>query len=241
MPLLEFQAALGRLVRSTDGSDPFRSLGLGPAERACLDTLPQSAGFRFTVAVQRSWCARRAVNAGLLTMSILRDDVRRRLLDAWISSGGGTSSFFAAEADAFLDFIAGQLPDPSPELAVCRLEQLTLRANNKASSFQAPDRALFDPRRIVRRAHDGGIVTFHGEPDRLLSTLLQRKLPPPSGEVTALLVAPGLQPLCRLASVREVELWTRLALPAAATDLVRDGCPGEVIETLLHLGALEYA
>jgi len=47
--------------------------------------------------------------------------------------------------------------------------------------------------------------------------------------------------LCRLASVREVELWTRLALPAAATDLVRDGCPGEVIETLLHLGALEYA
>jgi hypothetical protein len=242
MALRDFQTALGRLVRTTDGSDPLRSLRLGREESACLDALPQKAGFQFTVAVQRSWCARRAVNAGLLALSVLPDEVRRSLLAAWINSGGGTSSFFAVEADALLDFIAKQLPDPSPELAVCRFEQLTLRANNKVSSFKVPDRALFGLKSVVRRAHHAGMVHFHGEPDLILGTLMQRKpLPPFSSPVTALLVAPGLRPLCRIASPQENDLWMRLTVPTAATDLVRVGCPRAVIETMLHVGALEYA
>lgn len=242
MPLLDFQTAFGRLVRTADGSDPLRSLHLGEAERACIEALPQSAGFRFTVAVQRSWCARRTVNAGLLALSILCDDTRRRLLDEWINSGGGTSSFFAAEADALLDFIADQLPETSPELAVCRFEQLTLRASNQVSSFKAPDQGPLDSQRAVRRARHAGVVLFHGQPDLILGALLQRKpLPAVSAEVTALLVAPGLQPLCRIASAHEKELWIRLGAPTAVTALVRDGCPCEVIQTLLHVGALEYA
>jgi hypothetical protein len=58
-------------------------------------------------------------------------------IDAWMESGSGTASYFAAEADSLLDFIAEQLPDPSPERALCRVEQLTLRATQHASASVA--------------------------------------------------------------------------------------------------------
>jgi len=219
------------------GPDPFALLDRG---RAGLDALAQGAGLRFTAAVQRSWWTRRLVNPGLLALSILRDDARRRLLEEWRNSGEETSSFFSAEADALLDFIAAQLPDPSPELAVCRFEQFTLRANIRARSFKAP-LLLFDPEGIIRQGRHAGMVFFHGKPDLILSTLLQQQPPPFSLDATALLVAPGLQPLCRIAAPEERELWTRLTLPTTAAVLVRDGCPRNVIETMLRAGALEYA
>jgi hypothetical protein len=150
------------------------------------------------------------VNEGLLTLSILRDDVRLRLLGAWMSS-----------RDTLLDFIARQLPDPSAELAVCRFEQLSLRAHSGAASFRSPDPASFDPRRVVRRALHAGLAVFHDEP--------------------ALLVAPGLKSLCRIASPFEKQLWARLATPSGADVLIQEGRPREVIEDMLHVGALEYA
>jgi hypothetical protein len=212
------------------------------AERACLDALPHNAGFKFTAAVQRSRRARRPVNAGLLALSILPDELRRGLLAEWITSGAGTSSFFAARGDALLDFIAKQLPERSPELAVCRFEQFTLRANSEVGSFKAPDRALLGPRSMVRRAPHAGMVHFNGEPQLILEALLERKpLPPFSPHVTALLVAPGLQPLYRVASPHENELWARLTEPTAAPALVQVGCPRTVLETMLQVGALEYA
>lgn len=212
------------------------------AERACLDALPHNAGFQFTAAVQRSRRARRPVNAGLLALSILPDEVRRDLLAEWITSGAGTSSFFATQGDTLLDFIAKQLPDPSPELAVCRFEQFTLRANSEVASFKPPDRARLGPRSLVRRGLHAGMVHFNGEPQLILKSLLERTpLPPFSPQVTALLVAPGLQPLCRIASPHENELWTRLTEPTSAATLVQVGCPRTVIQTMLQAGALEYA
>ena len=183
---------------------------LGDAERTCFDALEHSSGFRFSSNVQYSWCARRPVNEGLLTLSVLRDDVRLRLLGAWMSS-----------RDTLLDFIARQLPDPSAELAVCRFEQLTLRAHIGAASFKSPDPACFDPRRVVQRALHAGVASFHDEP--------------------ALLVAPGLKSLCRIASPHEKQLWARLASPSGADVLIQEGRPREVIEDMLHVGALEYA
>jgi hypothetical protein len=81
-------------------------------------------------------------------VSIMRDDARRTLLAAWVNSGGVTSSFFAAAADALLDSIANQLPDPSHELAVCRLEQLILRALDEAGPCNSSERALGGPRGV---------------------------------------------------------------------------------------------
>jgi len=159
-----------------------------------------------------------------------------------MESGGGTASFFAAVADSLLDFIAEQLPDPSPELALCRVEQLTLRATHRASAFEASDPAPLDPQRVIRQACHAGVVLFPGGSDLILSKLLQREpLPPCLRNATPLIVAPGLQPLCRIASPPEHEIWTRLTHPAAANALVRHGCAIEAIETMLRIGALEYA
>jgi hypothetical protein len=212
------------------------------AERAGLEASSRGAGVRFTAAVERSWGARRPVNAGLLALSTLQGDIRRRLLGAWMESGGGTASFYAAVADTLLDFIAEQLPDPSPELALCRVEQLTLRATHRASAFETPDPALLDPQRILRRAGDAGVVLFPVGSDLILSTLLLREPPPAfSPSATPLLVAPGLQPLCRIATSTEHHLWTLLTQPAATNTLVRNGCPIEAIEAMHRIGALEYA
>src|SRR5258706_13121004 len=83
------------------------------SERAGLGVSPHYAAARFSTAVQRSWRDRRAVNAGLLALSTLQGDVRRRLLGAWIESGGGTATFFATETESRLDFISTDLPEPS--------------------------------------------------------------------------------------------------------------------------------
>jgi hypothetical protein len=107
------------------------------SERADLDALPQSAGVRFTAAVQRSSGTRRPVNAGLLALAALKGEARRRLPGAWIESGNGTASYLAVEADSLLNFIAEQLPDPSPERALCRVEQFTLQATQHASASVA--------------------------------------------------------------------------------------------------------
>jgi hypothetical protein len=212
------------------------------SERAGLGASSRSAGVRFTAAVERSWGARRPVNPGLLALSTLQGDVRRRLLDDWMESGGGTASFFSAVADSLLDFIAEQLPDPSPELALCRVEQLTLRATPRASTFEAPDAAPLDPQRVVRQARHAGVVLFPAGFDPILSKLLQREpLPAGARNATPLLVAPGSQPLCRMASPPEYDIWTRLAQPAAVHVLVRNGAPIEAVAAMLRIGALEYA
>jgi hypothetical protein len=214
---------------------------VGPA-RVGLDASLQSAGIRFTGAVQRSWGSRRPVNAGLLALSILQGDVRRRLLGDWMQSGSGTASFFAADTDSLLDFIVEQLPDPSPELALCRVEQLTLRAARRASDFEAPDPALLEAQRAVRRTCHAGVVLFRGGSKLILSKLLPfEPLAACSRDVTPLVVAPGLQPLCRIASHPEYEIWTRLTRPAAVHTLVRNGGSLDAIGTLLRIGALEYA
>jgi|HubBroStandDraft_5_1064220.scaffolds.fasta_scaffold253608_1 hypothetical protein len=240
----QFQSALARPTPVTDDSDRH-SLRDDQAGRTCLVAFPESAGLRFALAVQRAWRTHRAVNAGLLALSILPDDERRRLLDAWIKTAGRSSSFFAAEGDALLEFIARQLPDQSPELIVCRLEQLILRAYNQARSFEPPEACLFDPQRTVRRAPHAGVLTFPGDVRTILNTVLHTLLQPipppvPSSEVTALLVAPGQQPLCRLASSPELSLWNRLGCSPAPIAQLRDGCASEVIRNLLHVGALEY-
>jgi hypothetical protein len=212
------------------------------SERAGLAASSRGAGVRFTAAVERSWGARRPVNAGLLALSTLQGDVRRRLLSAWMESGGGTASFFATVADSLLDFIAEQLPETSPELALCRVEQLTLRATHRASTFEAPEAPLLHPQRVVRQAGHAGVVLFPAGSDLILSKLLQREpLPPCLRNATPLIVAPGLQPLCRVASPSEYETWTRLAQPTAVNLLVQNGCPIEAIESMLRIGALEYA
>jgi len=241
--LLDFQTALGRLVRVPDGADPLRSLRLDAAERSCLQAMTQSSAYRFTVAVQRSWCVGRAKRAGQLTLSILPAATRRRLLDEWIDAGGGTSSFAAAETDALLNFVANRLPDPSHELTICRFEQATVRANEGAMTFTAP--APIVPAAspcVVRRGRHAGLAAFHAEPHQILAVPWDRKsLPPVLPEPKVIMLfGPGFEQLCRPASAGDMALWERLTAAVEVPTLWREGHRRDDVETLLRAGVVEY-
>lgn len=243
MALADFQTALGKLVRGRQDRDAFRLLHLDENERSCLETLTDGRGFRVTVGVQRSWCIGRAKKAGGLTLSMLPAALRERLVDDWTGSGGGTSSFFLAEADAFLDFVAGRLADPSHELTICRFEQATLRANDGAGVFAARRCDAPEPTSsALRRGRYAAMVFFHGVPDEIMSAAVEgRPLPALSPEAkAAILFAPGFAHLCRPASFGEIALWRRLATSAEMTELCREGHRREDVEAMLLAGVVEY-
>jgi hypothetical protein len=202
---------------------------------------PDGSGQRPDGSGQRPDGARRPVNAGLLALSLLPDARRRQLLRAWVDCGDSTDSSVLPEVDSLLDFIAAQLPDPSPALSVCRVEQLTLRANRRSRDFRVPDTARLTPQCRLRRGGDAGAVRFEGAAAGVLRRLLPDGRLPPGSQPPTLLVAPGLAPRVREASLPELALWERLAAPASVDVLQRAGNARETIETLLRAGVLEYA
>jgi hypothetical protein len=212
-------------------------------ERGYFSALVDDAGFRFTVKVQRSWCEGRAAKAAFLTLSILPEDTRRRLLREWISLGGGTRSFTGAEAAAFLQFISEHLVDPSHEFTVCMLELAALRASEGARHFERPSAFELDSRQCrLQRGHYAGLVRFHAQPQQVLDALIQREpLPTLSPNSATLLFGPGLDRLHRTASRSEVSVYEKLASPTLAATLFGEGIPRESIENLLEGGVVEYA
>src|SRR5687767_10253896 len=132
MSLRAWQTGLAALVGATPH---HRRPILAPSaadlesqERDHLVRIAGSRGLEFTASVQRSWCELRATRAAHFTLGVLPPAEGRALVESWVGRGGGTASFFATEAEAFLEFIAGTLPVPSHVLSVCRFEQATHRA-----------------------------------------------------------------------------------------------------------------
>src|SRR5262249_24321541 len=207
--LLDFQRALGRLVRAPAGANPADDVDFAPDERARFDRLAGSEGLRFTAEIQRSWCIGRAAKGARLTLANLPAVERQPLLDGWVNQGGGTASFFASEADAFLDFIAARLPNPSHTLTLCRLEQATLRASQSARRFAPPDMSWLN-------TATGALC--RGRHAMLVSTPV------------AVLFAPGLDGLFREATDAEVELWERLSSPVALSTLLMDAGVRSIVE-----------
>ena len=243
MSLRDFQNAIGRMVRVSDGSDPFRHAGLTSEERGYLSTLKENSGFRFTVKVQRSWCAGRAAKAAFLTLSILPEETRRLLLNEWTGSGGGTRSFVGSESAAFLEFIAQHLTDPSHELTVCMLELAALRASEGARYFERPNPLGLDSQQCrLQRSPHAGLVRFHAQPQEVLDALIRKEpLPPISPQATTFLFGPGLDRLHRVASRTDVRVYERLASPMPAAALFGEGCNRGSIQDLLEGGVVEYA
>ena len=215
MPPREFQTTLARMLPHDD-RNPLRSLSLSSGERMPPEAQQPTVVIESTPAVRTPRSEQRPANTASVTLSVLSEPQRRAILNAWIKAGGETLSFFRVDPETRLDFIAKHLPNPSLELNVCRLERATIRARTHAKCFQRPDPALFDPERVMR-------VGRHAQ------------------MVTAVLVAPGLQSVHRAATALEQALWSRLAVPAQTATLLREGFPRELLETMLHIGALEYA
>jgi hypothetical protein len=225
MSLIAWQSALGALVgaRTPDRMRLLAGLrglfsGLEPGERDYLVRLASSRGFAFTAKVQRSWCELRAARAAHFTLALLPPDERRSLLDGWLDRGGGRASFFATEAEAFLEFVAASLPDSSPALGMCRFEQATHRAASASSVFVAPTCELADEA-LLERGGSAAVVCLD--------------LPCP------LVFAPGLPRLWRPCTQDELALWAACAEPTPASELVRAGHARLTLGTLWREGALE--
>ncbi len=248
MPLVDFQAALGRLVRvpvALEGSpiaaDRLAGLALSPGERAQVQSMADEPGFRFTISVQRSWCESRAAMSALQTLSLLTPAMRRSLLTEWVDRGGGVTSFFAGEAEAFLEFIASHLPNPSHALSLCRLEQAVHRTSPWTLSFEPPQPSLLDRTGMLLRAgaHAALVPIFVAPEDLLSAVLAAAPLPPQATPLCHLLFAPGLPRMFRLATPAETELWAQLARVEA---MHAPGIGHEeraVVAELLAIGAID--
>jgi hypothetical protein len=247
MGLIDFQTVLGRMLREQNRGDHLRGVSLEEGESGYLERLRGTAEFRFYASVQRSWCIARATKAAHLTLSLLPPEEREQLLDEWVDSGAGAQSFFAVEADSFLDFIGRRLSDRSCELAVCQFERATLRASDGASYFVAPDAALLKkPDCLLRRGSYAALVRFDAAFVRFDSDanrLVEKHQPLAALFAAGLIVifSPGLPQLWHEASPEEVDLWDALDSPTAVSRLLAHGHSIETLERLLEQGTIEYA
>src|SRR5215216_5015362 len=168
MGLIDFRTVLGRMLREQNRDDHLRGVSLEAGESRYLENLRDTTEFCFYASVQRSWCIARATKAAHLTLSLLPPEERERLLDEWVDLGAGAQSFWAVEAESFLDFIGKHLSDRPREFTVCQFERATLRASNGANVFVSPDaESLQRPDSYLRRGSYAAIVRFNAGPDPL--------------------------------------------------------------------------
>lgn len=247
MGLLAYQTALGRQLRAAGANtatlpiDPPPGVLPGCEELGEITALVRGPDFAFTRSVQRSWCRGRTAEMAGLTLSMLPGEQRRQLIEGWVEQGGGTALDPALEAEAFLEFVAGHLRNPSHELTVCRTEQAVRRASAASLRFVPRDPLLLDyPRAALRRSAGAALVRFLADPDRLLAAVATRDpLPPLAAAPFPILFAPGLATLWRPAGQEEARLWDRLAVPGSPAALLREGYARCAISRLFEIGAID--
>ena len=226
------------MLREQNRDDHLRGVSLEDGESRYLENLRDTPEFRFYASVQRSWCIARATKAANLTLSLLPQEVRERLLDEWVDSGSGAQSFFGVEAESFLDFISGRLADRSRESIICQFERATLRAGNGARDFVSPDPAsLQQPDSCLRRGTYAALVRFEANPDQVPNS------PGPLADLFSagltILFSPGVAQLWHEPSPEEVALWNALDSPIPVRTLLSHGHSVETLERLLAQGAIE--
>jgi hypothetical protein len=242
MSLLAFQIELARRVgtdtrvRSTDLPSEHRLQGI---EVACLARVSEGRGLAFTRAVRRSWCLMRTARAARLTLSILALDARKAVLEAWVDAGGGTSSFFANDAESFLEFLAQRLPEPSHELSLCRLEQGIHRAMNAVSLCHPPSREV-NPGCRLRVGAGATLVSLFADPKQILRAAhAGRPLPTVFARPVRVLLAPGIPGLWRRAHASEVCIFETYAAAGERGAPVTSGPQVATVRSLLSVCALE--
>ena len=93
----------------------------------------------------------------------------------------------------------------------------------------------------VGRGRNASLVLFHIEPSVLLRALGKRPLPPVLPCTVAVVFAPGVDGLFRIATAAEVNLWERMGEPASVDALLREGHSREMIETMFAEGFIDQA
>ena len=238
MALIDFQTVLGRMVREQNRDDHLRGVSLDEHESQYIENLRDTPELRFYASVQRSWRTMRATKAAHLTLSLLPEEERERLLDEWLDSSAGVYSFFHVEADLFLDFIGRRLFDRPREFTVCQFERATLRASNGASVFVAPDptglQSASDS--CLRRGSYASVVRFELESESLDGPLADL-----FSAGVIVMFSPGVPELWHEPSADELGLWDALDSATPVSTLLSQGHSIETIERLLGHGAIELA
>ena len=241
MGLIDFQTVLGRMLREQNRDDHLRGVSLDEGESRYFENLRDTAELRFYASVQRSWCIARATKAAHLTLSLLSPEEREQLLDEWVDSGAGVQSFYAVEAESFLDFIGKHLSDRPREFTVCQFERATLRAGNGANVFVAPDpAALQRTDSYVRRGSYAALVRFEANPDEQDAIQKQEPLADLFSAGLIVMFSPGLSQLWHEPSPEEADLWDALDHPTPVRTLLSRGYSIETFERLLGQGTIEY-
>lgn len=236
------QTALGRAVLARGVAPSLDDLDLSIAERAGIARVLASQGFRLVTSIQRSWCEGRASKGAKFTLGAILPEERSRLICEWVDRGGGTNSFFFAEADGFLGYLAARLPDPSHALSICRFERAILRAAEAAGGFSPPDADVLKPSSLVKASEQAALVTFFGDVAVLLAaTQGKMEFPPLDPQGHAVFVAPGLEQLARPVESFEQRLWNALALPVRVSTLESQGYRRDEIAHLMTIGAATLA
>jgi hypothetical protein len=225
------------MLREQNRDDHLRGVSLDEREGRYIENLRDTPELRFYAGVQRSWRIMRATKAAHLTLSLLKEEERERLVNEWLDSSAGVYSFFHVEADLFLDFIGRHLSDRLRELTVCQFERATLRASDGANVFVAPDAtALQSPDSRLRRGSYAAVVRFEADP----------LLDPPEpftdlfSDGVTIMFSPGLPQLWHEPSADELDLWDALESPTPVSTLLSHGYSIETLARLLHHGAVEY-
>jgi hypothetical protein len=249
MALIDYQTALGRLVRSRPAEiddapqRQWQDLALSNRERASLESTLGGRGLHFTREVQRSWCKGRARNTAYLTLSVMPEAQRQALLDAWVDSGGGIASFSTGEAERLLDFIALRLPPRSHAFSLCRMEQAVHRANAALASGHVTEAGVAGG--VLCRAASASMVEFFAEPNLVLQAVQSNApLPPLSDSVVPVFFSPKLPGMFRRAEPCDAALWRRLEQPAGSAAVHLDCAEAGLaatVETLLAQGILDTA
>jgi hypothetical protein len=244
MSLHDFQFALGRMIREnksqTNPEQWLPELNLHDSERQQLRALQNSAGLDFAMEVQRSWCEGRARNSAYLTLSALSREQQQELLEQWVDAGGGTSSFYANEAEQFLEFIAARLNLQSHAMSICRMEQAIHRAQagTQTELLTAAQISRLSVDAILSRSRSASMVYFFAEPDDVFNALERGDpLPPIRDDYIPLLFAPGIATLFEVATEEELAIWDRMARPATLCELLVEGYEFAPIERLILAGA----
>jgi hypothetical protein len=203
--LNEYQATLADVVRARP---------IPPAKKAMLGPLSEQ-GLAMTGRVRTSWCIGRARRAARLTLSALPESECDRILEEWIARDGGTSSFFEADAEAFLVHIAGRLEEPSHAASLCRMEMALIRA--RAARHRIEPMPPLNCMSLVQRSPHAELVRFHAPIGSLLAAIEGKRSWPHVGAVShSLLIAPGIAGQARDATVVEIALWDAAENPVPA-------------------------
>lgn len=205
-------------------------LARGLAGEAVCPVDADSAGYRLTLKIRRSWCEGRVILSSRRILAAVPENDRRRLVTEHVDSGGGLEMFQHREAEAFIDFLIPRLPDPSHALTLCHMHQAATRARRGAGIAAPSERRPAGG--IIQRGRHASLVWFHADPGEVIAGLTGGTLPPVGAAGHAVLFAPRLPDFFRIATEAEAGLWA--ALPMAAA-------PIALIAPLLREGVIEYA